>query len=279
MSVSTKTQSSVKGSKGRRSTTGVLSWKKNGNHFAAADAAAAALPEPIAYLGGKQRSANRRAKCHKQFEELAQVICAMNSSTLLGTEVAGSSTRSASVASPSPSLSLPTEQLFPTLQVGYLARALGLNVSNQQAASIVELVEDDGPSTGFVNRRKLGHVLVDAIMTGTLGGPTLHAFAAENLAAITSASDDGPVRLSAERLANFVPSVCVREEEVTLLRAFEALDKDQKGYLEMVELRAAMMEGDECFSSEEVDDMWMAMLDPETNRAYYRDFAEILARE
>ncbi|CAG9580629.1 conserved hypothetical protein [Leishmania major strain Friedlin] len=117
------------------------------------------------------------------------------------------------------------------------------------------------------------------MMTGTLGGPTLHAFAAENRAATTSASEDGPVRLSAERLANFVPSVCVRGEEVTLLRAFEALDKEQKGYLEEVELRAAMMEGDECFSSEEVDDMWMAMLDPETNRAHYRDFAEILARE
>ncbi|TPP53799.1 hypothetical protein CGC20_11080 [Leishmania donovani] len=278
MSVSAKAQGSVKGSKGHSSTTGGPS-KNNRNHFTAADAAAAALPDPIAYLGGKQRSANRRAKCHKQFEEIARAICAMNSSTLPVTEAAGSSSRCASVASPSPSSNLTTEQLFPTLQVGYLARALGLNVSNQQAASIVELVEDDGPSTGFVDRRKLGHVLVDAMMTGTLGGPTLHAFAAENFAATTPASDDGPVRLSAERLVNFVPSVCVREEEVTLLRAFEALDKEQKGYLEEVELRAAMMEGDECFSSEEVDNMWMAMLDPETNRAHYRDFAEILARD
>ncbi|GET91803.1 hypothetical protein, conserved [Leishmania tarentolae] len=279
MPVSRKPQNSVKGAQGRRSTTGRPLRKEKRNDFTASEAAATALPEPIAYLAGKQRSANRRAKCQMQFKELAHVICSMNSSAVPSAEAAGSSSRSVPTALPSSPSDLPTERLFPTLQIGYLARALGLNVSNQQVASIVELVEDDGPSTGFVDRRKLEYVLVDAMMTGSLGGPTLHALATANSTATTPAGDDNPVRLSAKRLLNFAPSMCVREEEVTLLRAFEALDKEKKGYLEEVELRAAMMEGDECLSTEEMDDMWMAMCDPETNRVYYRDFAEILAKE
>ncbi|CAJ1033375.1 hypothetical protein, conserved [Leishmania lindenbergi] len=117
------------------------------------------------------------------------------------------------------------------------------------------------------------------MMTGTIGGPTLHEFSTEGCAAIRSASDDGPALLSAERLVSFAPSLCVREEEITLLRALKALDTEQKGYLEEAQLRSAMMSGEECLSAEEVDDMWMAMRDPGTNRAYYCDFAEILARE
>ncbi|KAG5493488.1 hypothetical protein JIQ42_01856 [Leishmania sp. Namibia] len=272
MPVSTRARGSTKSSGGPRSTPGGSSLKKRRSRTSAADAALAVLPESIKCLVGKQHSANRRSKWQKQFEELAQLICAMSSCALPESADAGA-------ALASPALNLPTEYLFPTLEVGYLARALGLNVSKKQVASIVELVEDDAPSTGFVDRRKLGLVLVDAIMTGTLGGPTLLQFSAKGRTAKASVSGDGPVFLSAESLERFAPSVCVREEEATLLRAFEALDTERKGYLEEAPLRSAMMDGEEGLSAEEVDDMWIAMRDPETNRAYYRDFAEILASE
>ncbi|KAG5469337.1 hypothetical protein LSCM1_02552 [Leishmania martiniquensis] len=276
MSVSPRGPGSTRSSEGPRSRTGGSSLKKRQNRFNAAEADVTEPPESIAYLFGKQRSANRRAKCQKQFEELAQLIGVMSAGVPPeNTADAGG----ADVVSLPPASNLPTEKLFPTLEVGYLARVLGLNVSKEQVASIVELVEDDIPSAGFVNRQKLGLVLVDAMMTGTLGGPTLLPFSTESRASTAPISDDDPVFLSAERLKSFAPSVCVREEKATLLRAFEAIDTEKKGYLEEVQLRSAMKDGEEGLSPEEVDDMWLAMCDPETNRAYYRDFVEILASE
>eukprot|EP00796_Vickermania_ingenoplastis_P011350 gene11350-7862_t len=62
---------------------------------------------------------------------------------------------------------------FPTLQVGYLARAVGLNVSNSQVLDIVSIVENDDPSGGYVLQDRLKLVLVDALMTGMIGGPKL----------------------------------------------------------------------------------------------------------
>ncbi|KAK7194740.1 hypothetical protein NESM_000394000 [Novymonas esmeraldas] len=266
---SPKARGSTKGSKGRRGTTNAASLARS---RARASAAEAALPESIAHLGGKQRTANRRAHCHKRFEDLAQLIVDMNPTAPPNTGAKGGPRKSKAAAATTSS-SLPSASTFPTLQVGYLARALGLNVSSEQVASIVELVEADGPSSGSVDRRLLGYVLVDAMMTGTLGGPTLYEF--------TVAAPDGstPACLSVERLTTFKPSLCVRAEETELFRAFEALDTTNRGYLEEVQLRSAMMEGKESLSAEEAEEMWLAMRDPETNRAHYRDFAEILARD
>ncbi|KAG5495026.1 hypothetical protein JKF63_02078 [Porcisia hertigi] len=280
MSSLAKAQSSAKNTKDRRQPPLRSSQKKKQKASSAADITLVPLPESIAYLSGKQRSESRWAKCYKQFEELSQLVCAMNSSVMQTKEAAEESPIDvANGASTSPLSGLKVEQLFPTLQVGYLARALGLNVCNKQVVSIVELVEENGPSTGFVDRRKLGYVLVDAMMTGTLGGPTLRKYSTASSAATMPAVEGSGVYLSAERLASFAPSLCVRKDEMTLLRAFEALDIDHRGYLEEDQIRTALMNGEESLLAEEVDIMWMAMCDPETNCAYYRDFAEILARE
>ncbi|KPA76739.1 hypothetical protein ABB37_07569 [Leptomonas pyrrhocoris] len=241
------------------------------------------LPEPIRYLGGKQRTDFQRSKHHKHFEELTTVICASSHPlrALAATEASAANTagrRGANPASVGPSPSSPafSAYAFPILSVGYLARAMGLNVSNEQVASIVELIEEGGVSTGFVDKRKLEHVLVDALLTGTIGGSTLREFA---VAAAASSEEANVGKLSLERLERFAPSLCARDSDATLLRAFEALDMGRKGYLELLDLQATLAAGGERFSSEEVDEMWMAMRDPETDRIYYRDFADVLARE
>lgn len=243
-----------------------------------------ALPEPLQYLGGKHRGAAQRSKYHEQFEELSAVIASTNASLrALATAEASArdsvtrlSSSATAAGSSSSSSTVATANAFPILSVGYLARAMGLNVSNEQVASIIDLIEEDGPSTGFVDKRKLEPVLVDALMTGTIGGPTLRAFA---VAATESAGESAAGKLSVERLEELKPSLCVRDTEETLFRAFAALDVDQKGYLELEDLRNSMMSEGEPFSSAEVDEMWAAMQDPETNRVYYRDFADVLARE
>jgi Ca2+-binding EF-hand superfamily protein len=244
-----------------------------------------ALLEPIRYLGGKHRTSRQRAKYHQLFEELTTVMEASNPSlrsfgnveAYSTTAVAGISTAAAATATSSSSspLIVPIENAFPTLSVGYLARAMGLNVSNAQIASIIELIEEDGPSTGFVDKRKLESVLVDALLTGTIGGPTLRDSAA---AAAASNGEDNAGKLSLERLERFTPSVCFHDDEATLFRAFQALDVEQKGYLEQSDLTPMMTKGEK-FSTEEADEMWMAMRDPETDRIYYSDFADVLARE
>ncbi|KAL7700132.1 hypothetical protein N2W54_004922 [Lotmaria passim] len=234
-----------------------------------------ALPEAIRYLGNKYRTSHQRAKFHQQFEELTTVIGASNPSLRALAAAEASATGSAASAGPSSSTAF-FANAFPTLLVGYLARAMGLNASDEQIASIIELVEEDGPSTGFVDKRKLEPVLMEAVVTGTIGGPTLREFA---VAAPASAEEAASGKLSFERLEHFTPSLCARDDEATLFRAFEALDVQRKGYLEEDDLRVPMTTEGDRFSAEEANEMWMAMRDPESNRLYYRDFADVLARE
>lgn len=245
----------------------------------------AELPEALLYLGGKHRGARRCAQYCEKFDELTTVIAASNPALrALATAEASakkSSSRLSSSAVPggvssSSSTALPSDNAFPILSVGYLARAMGLNVSNEQVATLIELVEEEGPSSGFVDKRKLQFVVVDTLMTGTLGGPTLRNFA---VLATASADKGNEGKIAVERLEQVTPSLCVRDDEATLYRAFETLDVDQRGYLEFEDLRSTMMTEGEPFSSAELQEMWMSMHDSETNRIYYRDFADVLARE
>ncbi|KAM7423901.1 hypothetical protein PAMA_000322 [Pampus argenteus] len=59
--------------------------------------------------------------------------------------------------------------------------------------------------------------------------------------------------------------------EDILLQAFEVLDKEKKGYLELEELTQYMTLEGEPFTQEEMDEMLTALTDHENNRIYYRD--------
>lgn len=152
---------------------------------------------------------------------------------------------------------------FPTLEVGYLARAVGLNISNAQVLDIVRLVEHDLPSLGAVPQDRLRHVLVNAMMTGVIGGPTLY--------------ENGLIPASRKNIV--APSFCVREGERHIFRAFLTLDKTNQGFLYPEALREAMMGHGEQFSEEEMQEMLMAATDSDTGRIYYYRFADILAHD
>lgn len=216
------------------------------------------LPENIEYLSGKCTRQNRCERFSRRFDELAAVVQA--SSAVLRAQVPPQSLPSNAATAQS--------DLFPTLQVGYVARAMGLNISNAQVASLVALIEEGGPSTGVVSKASLRLVVVDALLSGVVGGPTLKA-------AAVSAAD---IVLSS-RLDNHQPFACVPADEATILRAFQAIDREGKGYLEEDELRVAMMTTGEVFSESEIQEMLLVMQDSKSKHIIYADFADILVHE
>mmetsp|Transcript_47809 Transcript_47809/g.116388 ORF Transcript_47809/g.116388 Transcript_47809/m.116388 type:complete len:164 (+) Transcript_47809:245-736(+) len=70
-----------------------------------------------------------------------------------------------------------------------------------------------------------------------------------------------------------------RNAEDEIVRAFQVLDVDKKGYLEAEELQRLVTTHGEKFSAEEVKEMLTAAVDAELGRIYYEDYAELLAAE
>ncbi|MBN3296416.1 DRC8 protein, partial [Amia calva] len=67
--------------------------------------------------------------------------------------------------------------------------------------------------------------------------------------------------------------------EDVLLRAFEVLDQNKKGFLEPEELTKYMSEEGEPFTQEEMDEMLSAAVDPGKNVILYKDFLEMMTLE
>lgn len=70
-----------------------------------------------------------------------------------------------------------------------------------------------------------------------------------------------------------------RNGEDEILRAFQMLDVDKKGYLEAEELQRLVTTHGEKFSAEEVKEMLTAAVDVELGRIYYEDYVELLAAD
>eukprot|EP00062_Callorhinchus_milii_P013239 gi/632961133/ref/XP_007896588.1/ PREDICTED: EF-hand calcium-binding domain-containing protein 2 [Callorhinchus milii] len=67
--------------------------------------------------------------------------------------------------------------------------------------------------------------------------------------------------------------------ENVLLRAFEVLDTDNKGYLTQEGLTKFMTEEGEPFTQEEMDEMLSASLDPDQNVILYKEFVSMMTVE
>jgi len=70
-----------------------------------------------------------------------------------------------------------------------------------------------------------------------------------------------------------------RHAEDEIVKAFQVLDEDKKGYLEADELQRLMTQYGEKFSSDEVKEMLTAAVDVELGRVFYEDYAELLAAD
>lgn len=211
---------------------------------------------------------SRRARYTQRFKEVTELILSLDSGYRLamrgrtGSEEGVTGNRGEAHSSGN-DLGV-GEDYFPTLQAGFIARAMGLNLTEEQVVLLVQLVEPDTLSRGSVSRRRLEGVVVDALMTGVLGGPTL----------VSSG-----VLSQAQMPAGWQPSCCLRSDEETIHRAFTAIDTAGKGYLTTDELRLAMTTLGDPLSTEEMEEMLVAMTEADSDAVYFRDFAEILARE
>ena len=120
-------------------------------------------------------------------------------------------------------------------------RSLGLAPTEQQIREIVLETQDDEPNQGVAPFRKFLPVAMRAL------------------------SDSEYPRDPADKI----------------LRAFRALDTENRGYIEPEELRMHMTRKGEKYSPEEIQDMLSEIKthgqDPETLYIYYEDFAALLA--
>lgn len=162
----------------------------------------------------------------------------------------------------------PGKDEVPTLLVGYIARAMGLNLSNEQVLNVVEMVEEkEAASRGYVPAAPLKEIIVEALMSGVLVPPKVPA------PPLTRKATEAvpPV--------NTVPVSVVRDSEEKIYQAFRVLDMAKRGYLEAEEMRHFLRRGDEPFTEEEVEEFMAAAADPENGRIYYEDYADVLATE
>lgn len=128
-------------------------------------------------------------------------------------------------------------------EVGTIMRSLNLNPTEFMIHQVVESIEET-ESQGYVKLDKLRNILLDILMTNEYRG-----------------------------------QLVVRDDEDTIVRAFEMLDREKKGYVESEYLREVMTTMGEAFSADEINEMIHAASDPETGHIYYEDFAAMLATE
>jgi calmodulin len=128
-------------------------------------------------------------------------------------------------------------------EVGAIVRAMGLNPSEAQVNKIIETVEEV-ESTGFIKLDRLRTVILDILITHEFKGQLM-----------------------------------IRDEEETIFRAFAALDKDRKGYVESEYLKEVLTTMGEKLNTEEVLEMINAAADPETGHIYYDEYAPVLSTE
>lgn len=128
-------------------------------------------------------------------------------------------------------------------EVGTILRAMNLNPSEAMVTQVVESIEE-AESTGYVKMTKLRGVVMEILMSH-----------------------------------EYKNTILVRDDEDTIVKAFEMLDRDKKGYVDAEYLKEVMTTMGEKFNNEEILEMINAASDPETGHIYYEDYAALLATE
>lgn len=67
--------------------------------------------------------------------------------------------------------------------------------------------------------------------------------------------------------------------EDQIMKAFEVLDQENKGYLTTEELTKFMSEEGEPFTQEEMEEMLSAAVDPDKGIVFYKDFVAMMVVE
>eukprot|EP01064_Diplonema_japonicum_P009590 TRINITY_DN17062_c0_g1_i1.p1 TRINITY_DN17062_c0_g1~~TRINITY_DN17062_c0_g1_i1.p1 ORF type:complete len:213 (+),score=51.39 TRINITY_DN17062_c0_g1_i1:70-639(+) len=140
-------------------------------------------------------------------------------------------------------------------EVGTMVRALGLNPKEKQLDEMIREIETD-QSTGFVKFQR------DPVPAGEKSTEPRRFF---------------ELMLDVLLTHEYQGELLIRDTEESILKAFEALDPEGKGYIDSEYLKELMVTRGERFTNEEVLEMLNAAADPETGYIKYDDYAPILA--
>jgi calmodulin len=128
-------------------------------------------------------------------------------------------------------------------EFGTVVRAMGTNPSENDLIEMIESIEEP-ESTGTLQVAKVRELVLSLVLT-----------------------------------KSFKNKIFSRDSEATIIKAFEALDKDKKGFISSEYLKEVMTSMGERFNADEVVEMINATADPETGNIYYEEFASLLATE
>ncbi len=128
-------------------------------------------------------------------------------------------------------------------EFGTIVRAMGINPTENDLIEMIESIEEP-ESTGSLQAARVRELVI---------------------------------RLTLTKI--FKNKIFSRDSEATIVRAFEALDKDKKGFISSEYLKEVMTGMGERFNADEIVEMINATADPETGNIYYEEFASLLSTE
>lgn len=128
-------------------------------------------------------------------------------------------------------------------EFGTIVRAMGVNPSENDLIEMIETIEEP-ESTGHLQVAKIRELVTRLVLT-----------------------------------KSFKTKIFSRDPESLIARAFEALDKDRKGFVTSEYLKQMLTTMGERFNADEIVEMINAAADPETGNIYYEEFASLLATE
>jgi len=126
-------------------------------------------------------------------------------------------------------------------EIGTMLRALGLNPSEAQLKQMADAMELEEPLT-FVKYENFEKIAMEVLL-----------------------------------MQHFAGELLTRDSEEQLLKAFEVLDTEKRGYLDSEYIKELLTTKGEKFNNEEILELLNCAADPETGYIKYDDYATILA--
>ena len=142
-------------------------------------------------------------------------------------------------------------------EIGTMVRALGINPRESQIDDMIREMET-AQSTGYIKYCR------DPVPPGEKQAtPEPRRFLELMMDVLITHEYNG--------------ELITRDNEALILKAFEVLDPEKKGYVDSDHLKELLTTRGERFTSEEILEMLNAAADPETGYVKYEDYAPILS--
>ncbi|XP_013995174.1 dynein regulatory complex protein 8 isoform X1 [Salmo salar] len=154
-------------------------------------------------------------------------------------------------------------------EIGTIIRSLGCFPNEGELHDVIAEIEEEEP-TGYIRFEKFLPTMTKVLMERNVGVPSPCTPSTGSPSPLSPLSPTHRVDLPGyHRVFRPIP-------EDLLLQAFEVLDKQKKGHLELEELTKYMTQEGEPFTQEEMEEMLSAAMDPDKNLIFYKDFVSMM---